>query len=63
MIERSLQLGLSKLLEQVLSFTTFAALCLLIKLNKVSSESSVLKSPTNKNRLYVKLKASRQLLT
>ena len=59
MIERSFQLGLSKLLEQFCPFFTFAVLCLSSKLDKVSLQSSALISPTNKNRLYVKLKASR----
>ena len=61
MIKRSIQLGLSKILKQVLSFIMFAGLCLSRKLNKCSSEFSALKSPPNKNQSYVELKASRQL--
>ena len=37
-----MQLGLSKLLKQVLSFTMLAALCFSRKLNKVSLESLAL---------------------
>ena len=48
MIKRSIQLGLSKLLKQVLSFTMFAALFFARKLDKMSSKPSVLKSLTNK---------------
>ena len=63
MIKRSIQLDLSKLLKQVLSFTIFAALCFSKKLNNVPLESSALTFPTNKNRSYGELKPSRELLT
>ena len=62
-MKRSMRIGLSKLLKQVLSFTMFAVLCFSRKFNKVSLESSALELPTNKNRSYLELKASRKLLT
>ena len=62
-MKRSIQLGLSKLLKQVLSFSMFAALCFSRKLSKVFLESSALELPINESQSYVELKASSKLLT
>ena len=63
MMKRSIQLGLSKLSKQALSFIMFAALCFSRKLNIVSWESSALELSTNKSQSYVELEASRKFLT